>query len=378
MAITFQKQPLKYFNVNEPAIFEFSTDADLGVNPTDLVADLLIKSNYSAREYTIKNILPKYESGVFRIDISGYLKSLMLDNFEFEFNSTNKKYTVEAYQIGVSVHSENGADIFGDEYIFDSGYIFDTTFIFAEQTPNDNNGEGDSYFPIMGQSKLSEAVRPQMDEAKNNILAPRYIEFAEGFTNTLSVFVANNVSAPGSTVSVGGVNSAIPITVGVATVPISDAQIAKMQLPALITTTLSNAAIPVYGIRYKEDDCENTLQFRFYSSYGGYLYFYSPRNGNTASRGKSDFINNAFYNAQELKSPQRQRAVDYKEAIQLAGVKPLELQESFKELLTSPKVEVLLPRGFTECEVSGTLNVRKLDFEYALSVSVANINGITL
>lgn len=376
MAITFQKQPLKYFNVNEPAIFEFSTDEDLGVNPTDLVADLLLKSNYSVREYTIKNILPKYESGVFRIDVAGYFKSLMLDNFEFDFNSTVKNLSVESYQIGVSIHSENGADIFGDEYVFDSGYIFDTTFIFAEQTPNDNT-EG-FFFPIMGQSKLAQPVRPQMDETKNNILAPKYIEFAEGFANTLSIFVADNVSAPGSVVSVGGVTSAIPVTLGVATAVISDAQIAKMYLPALITTSLNNPAMPVYGIRYKEDDCENTLQFRFYTSYGGYCYFYAPKAGTTATRGKSDFINNDFYNAQELKSAQRQRSVDYKEALPLSGVKPLELEEAFKELLASPKVEVLLPRGFTECEVSGNSNLRKFDFEYALSVMVSNVNGITL
>lgn len=378
MAITFQKQPLKYFNVNEPAIFEFSTDEDLGVNPTDLVADLLLKSNYSVREYTIKNILPKYESGVFRIDVAGYLKSLMLDNFEFDFNSTVKNLSVESYQIGVSIHSENGADIFGDEYVFDSGYIFDTTFIFAEQTPNDNTGEGTAHFPIMGQSKLAQPVRVQMDETKNNILAPRYIEFAEGFANTLSVFVDDNTVGPGGSVTVGGVSTSIPHTLGVATAVISDAQIAKMYLPALVTTSLNNSAIPVYGIRYKEDDCENTLQFRFYTSYGGYCYFYAPKAGTTATRSKSDFINNDFYNAQELKSAQRQRSVDYKEALPLSGVKPLELEEAFKELLASPKVEVLLPRGFTECEVTGNLNLRKFDFEYALSVTVSNVNGITL
>lgn len=376
MAITFQKQPLKYFNVNEPAIFEFSTDADLGVNPTDLVADLLLKSQYSVREYTIKNILPKYESGVFRIDVSGYLKSLMLDNFEFDFNSSNKQFTVEYFQIGFAIHSENGADIFGDEYVFDSGYIFDTTFVFAEQTPNDN-AEG-FFFPIMGQSKLAQPVRVQMDDELNNILAPKYVEFAEGFSNTLSIFVDDNVAGPGSVVSVDGVTSAIPVTLGVATAVISDAQVAKMYLPALITTSLNNEAIPVYGIRYKEDDCENTLQFRFYTSYGGYCYFYAPKAGTTATRGKSDFINNDFYNAQELKSAQRQRSVEYKEALPLSGVKPLELEETFKELLASPKVEILLPRGFTECEVTGNLNLRKFDFEYALSVTVSNVNGITL
>lgn len=376
MAITFQKQPLKYFNVNEPVIFEFSTDEDLGVNPTDLVADLLLKSLYSVRKYTIKNILPKYESGVFRIDVSGYLKSLMLDNFEFDFNSSNKQFTVEAYEIGVSIHSENGADIFADEYVFDSGYIFDTTFVFAEQTPNDNIS-GD-FFAIMGQNRLAEPLKAQLDETKNNILAPKYIEFAEGFTNTLSIFVDDNTVSVGGSVIIGGVSSSIPHTLGVATAIISDAQIRKMQLPALITTSLNNPAIPVYGIRYKEDDCENTLQFRFYTSYGGYCYFFAPKSGTTASRGKSDFINNNFYNSQELKSAQKQRDVDYKESLPLSGIKQLELQEVFKELLASPKVEVLLPRGFTECEVTGSFNLRKLDFEYSLNVSVANLNGITL
>jgi hypothetical protein len=378
MAITFQKQPLKYFNVNEPAIFEFVSDADLGVNPTDLVADLLLKSNYSDREYTVKNILPKYESGVFRIDVSGYLKSLMLDNFEFDFNSSNKQYTVESYQVGVSIHSENGADIFGDEYVFDSGYIFDTTFVFAEQTPNDNTGEGTEFFPIMGQSKVAQPVKAQYDEGLNNILAPKYVEFAEGFTNTLSIFVHDNTVGPGGSVSVGGVASSIPHTLGVATALISDAQIAEMYLPALITTSLNNPAIPVYGIRYKEDDCENTLQFRYFTSYGGYCYFFAPKAGTTANRGKSDFINNAFYNAQELTSAQRQREVEYKETLPLSGVKQLELEEAFKELLASPKVEVLLPRGYTECEVSGNMNLRKFDFEYSLNVAVANPKGITL
>jgi hypothetical protein len=377
MAITFQKQPLKYFNVNEPAIFEFVSDADLGVNPNDLVADLEIKSLYSTRRYTIKNILPKYETGVFRLDVSGYLKSLMLDNFEFDFDSSNKPYTVEHYSIGVSVHAENGADIFADEYVFDSGYIFDTTFVFAEQTPSDNVTET-SFFPVMGMSQLSEPVRVQLDETKLNILAPKYIEFAEGFSNTLSVFAAENALAPGQVVTVDGITSAVPATKGVSTAPISDAQISKMYLPTLITTSLNNANIPVFGISYKEDLCEDTLQFRFYTSYGGYCYFYAPREGRKGTRGKSDFINNDFYNAQELKTPRRMREGKYSETINAAGVKNLLLMETFLELLRSIKVEVLLPRGFTECEVTGNSNERELDFEYSLTVTVSNENQISL
>ena len=56
MAITFQKQPLKFFNVNEPAIFEFTSGEDLGVNPNDLVADLEITSLYPSSRYTLLNI----------------------------------------------------------------------------------------------------------------------------------------------------------------------------------------------------------------------------------------------------------------------------------------------------------------------------------
>lgn len=377
MAITFQKQPLKYFNVNEPAIFEFTSDEDLGVNPNDLVADLQIKSMYSSRMYTIKNILPKYETGVFRLDVSGYLKSLMLDNFEFDFNSSNKQYTVEHFSIGVSIHAENSTDIFADEYVFDSGYIFDTTFIFAEQSPNDSETDT-SFFPVLGMSQLEEPVRVQMDETKLNILAPKYIEFAEGFTNTLSVFVHENNLVTPRNVTVGGVNTLIPTTKGVATAPISDAQIAKMQLPALITTSLNNAAIPVYGLAYKADDCENTLQFRFYTSYGGYCYLYFKKEAVKGVRGKSEFINNDFYNAQELKTSRRMREGKYTGTMNLTGVKDLRLLGAFEEMLKSIKVEVLLPRGYTECELIGNVNERKFDFEYSLTVTISNENQMSL
>jgi len=93
MAITFSKQPLKFFNVNEPAIFEFSSDTDLGVNPNDLVADLEMQSQYTTRRYTIKNILPKFGTGIFRVDVSGYLKSLLMDNFTRSSNKLTNKHT---------------------------------------------------------------------------------------------------------------------------------------------------------------------------------------------------------------------------------------------------------------------------------------------
>ena len=374
MAITFQKQPLKFFNVNEPAIFEFTSDEDLGVNPNDLVADLEIKSLYTSRRYTIKNILPKYGSGVFRIDISGYLKALMLDNFNFEFDSPNKANTIERYSVGVSIHAENGADVFADEYVFDSGYIFDTTFIFAEQTPSDNETDT-GFYAMVGLSQFGEALKPQKDLTKFNILSPKYVEFCEGFTNTLSIFTGE---LGGGTLSVGGSVSTTPSTLGVATAVLTDAQIRKMYLPTLMTTTLNNPLIPCYGINYKAEDCEEILQFRFFTSYGGFSYFYTTKEALTASRGKTDFVNNNFYNVQDGKSSQVQRSSDGKKQMALSGVKVLELEETFNEMLFSPKVEVLLPRGYTECEVTGNYSRRKNDFEYSLTVSLSNPNDMTL
>lgn len=378
MAITFQKQPLKFFNVNEPAIFEFSSDEDLGVNIADLVADLQIKSLYSSRMYTIKNILPNYGTGVFRVDVSGYLKSLMLDNFEYRFESPNKQYTVEHFSIGVSIHSENGADIFGADYVFDSGYIFDTTFIFAEQSPSDSS-TGD-FYPVVGISQVSEFTQLQKDPNLLNILGPKYLEFNPDFENTVSVFAAEkNLTGPQHSTVVAGVSVLIPRTKGVATTPVSAAQIAKMYLPTLISISADyNAAIPTYGVAYKSGDCEQVLQFRFFTSYGGYCYFYTAREASTANRGKTDRVNNNFYNQQDKRSPSVQREVDYKERMNLTGIKPLELRELFLELLRSPKVEVLLPKGFTECDVTGTFNLRKFDFEYSLTVDVSNDNQMTL
>ena len=374
MAITFQKQPLKFFNVNEPAIFEFTSDEDLGVNPNDLVADLEIQSLYTSRRYTIKNILPKYGSGVFRIDISGYLKALMLDNFNFEFDSPNKANTIERYSVGVSIHAENGADIFADEYVFDSGYVFDTTFIFAEQTPSDSETDT-GFYAMVGLSQFGEALKPQKDLTKFNILSPKYAEFCEGFVNTLSIFTGE---LGGGTLSVEGVATPIPNTQGVATAQLSDAQIRKMYLPTLMTTSLNNPLIPCYGINYKAEDCEEILQFRFFTSYGGFSYFYTTKEALTASRGKTDFVNNNFYNVQDGKSAQVQRSSDGKKQMALTGIKVLELEETFNEMLFSPKVEVLLPRGYTECEVTGNYSRRKNDFEYSLTVSLSNTNDMTL
>jgi hypothetical protein len=376
MAITFSKKPLNFFNINEPAIFEFTSDADLGVNVNDLVADLELKSLWTNRRYVIKNILPNYGTGVFRVDAQGYLKSLMLDNFEYRFENPNKKFTIENFSIGVSVHAENTSDTLGDAYVFDSGYIFDESFIFAEEVPSDNQVDTD-FFPTIGISHISEKLKIQKDITKLNILSPKYAEFAEGFVNTISVFVGN-LATTDKVLTVDGVTSVIPNGKGVSTAIVNDAQINKMYLPTLITTSLNNPNIPVYGISYKEGYCEDTLQFRFYNSSGGYNYFYTPKESLTASRGKSDFINNDFYNQQENRSSQIQRSVDYSEGLSLMGIKPIELQELFRDLLRSPKVEMLLDGRYKELKLTGQFNLRKLDFEYTLTVDIANNNQMGL
>ena len=376
MAITFQKQPLNFFNVNEPAIFEFTSDEDLGVNPNDLVADLELKSLWTDRRYVIKNILPKYGTGVFRVDVQGYLKSLMLDNFEYRFDSGNRQYTIERFSIGVSIHAENTQDVFGDAFVFDSGYIFDETFIFADETPNDTE-TNQGFYPTIGLNYRSRPAKPVKDPEKYNILAPKYIEFASGFTNRLSVFKGEILTV--AQLSVGGATSPIPMVTGVSTPAINETQITNMYLPTrIIPTLLNNEAIEVYGISYKPSDCEETLQFRFFTSYGGYCYFYTAKEAGKGDRSKSEFINNDFYNQQDSRSSQVQRDVDYNETLTLSGIKQLELLELFQELLTSPKIEVLLPQGFYECEVKGGYNTRPLDFEYNLTVTVSNSSQMTL
>lgn len=374
MAITFQKQPLNFFNVNEAAIFEFTSDEDLGVNQNDLVADLEIKSLWTGRKYIIKNILPNYGTGVFRVNVQGYLKSLMLDNFNYRFESPNKRYSIENFSIGVSVHAENVGGL-GDSFYFDSGYIFDEGFIFADNVPSDNNSIT-GFFPMLGLSHISEMIKPQKDVTKLNLLAPKYVEYAEGFGQTISAFVPSDQK--NTLVFVDGVSSVVPSEKGVQVAPINDAQVRKMYLPTLITTSLNNDDIEVYGISYKPEDCEETLQFRFYTSYAGYSYFYTRKQQLTAGRGKSDFINNDFYNQQDGRSSEVQRSSEYSESVQLSGTKAIELEELIRELLRSPKIEVMLHRGYTECKVTGSLNVRKLDLEYTLNVDLANSNQMTL
>lgn len=376
MAITFQKQPLNFFNVSEPAIFEFTSDADLGVNPNDLLADLELKSLWTNRRYVIRNIMPNYNTGVFRVDVSGFLKSLMLDNFTYRFENPNKQYTIEAFSIGVDVRPENATDPMGDAYVFDSGYIFDETFVFADTVPNDNQTLT-GFYPQLGISQISERVQVQKDPTKLSMLAPRYVEYAEGFAQTLSVFVGDLATTP-KQIIVDGITSVLPAGKGVSTGPINDAQVAKMYLPTPISTSLNNPQIPVYGISYKPEDCEETLQFRFYNSFAGYSYFYAPKLPSRAGRTKSEFINNAFYNQQDGRSSEVQRSADYTEELVLSGNKVLELQELFRELLRSPKIEVLLPRGYTECKVKGQINVRKNDFEYTINVDTANFEQMTL
>jgi len=375
MAITFQKQPLEFFNVNEPAIFEFTSDEDLGVNPNDLVADLELRNLWTGDWYVIKNILPNYRSGVFRVDVSGYIKSMLFTKFDYSWDL--RFGSIQRFSIGVSIHAENGADIFGDAFVFDTGYIFDETFIFAEETPNDTE-VNDGFYPIVGMTYRSEEPKPTKDADLVNILSPKYAEFAKGFTNTLSVFVGEVLDGLPKSIIVGGVSNALPTLKAVRAGGITSAQIDKMYLPERITTTYNNNAIEVYGISYKESDCEDTLQFRFYNSYGGFSYFYTPKEAQEAGRGKTAFINNAFYNQQDNKSAQVQRSAEYSETLNLSGVKRIELAELFRELLRSPKIEVNLPHGYTECEVKGNFRERQLDFEYSLVVTTSNPDIMTL
>ena len=176
----------------------------------------------------------------------------------------------------------------------------------------------------------------------------------------------------------GGITSPVPAITGVANGIITDNQIAKMYHPAAITTTLNNSAIPVFGISYKPEECEETLQFRYFTSFSGWCYFYAAKEPITASRGAGQYINNNFFNAQDLKNSTLQRSVQNKKELNLNGSKVLELKDTFIELLNSPKVEVLLPRGFTACKITGSMNEKKFNFDFNIIVDITNINSMGL
>ena len=349
MAITFLKQPLTYFNVFEPAIFEFSSDADLGVNVTELVADLQITSQVTDRRYLIKNIPPNYGTGVFRVDVSGYLKALMLDNFNFDFDSPNAVHTVEPYIIGVDVHADNASDTLGDEYVFDSGYVFDTTFVFAQDAPNDSTLL--PFVAFLGVTNFGDNNLPQ----PGTIMAPNYTEYCEGFTNTVDM----------------NLNLAYRFDV-------PDAEISEMTLPYLLLQSEIEEGGVAYGIAYQPEECEDTIQLRFFNSYGGYNYFYGAREADTGSRSGSKFVKNTFSTIQDGQTPQKLRTSTRKKSFTISGSKNILLYESFQDLLNSPSIFVLLDSGYTECEITGSASKRKNDFEYSLTVNISNINTMDL
>jgi len=352
MAITFLKQPLTYFNVFEPAIFEFSSDADLGVNVTELVADLQITSQVTDRRYLIKNIPPNYGTGVFRVDVSGYLKALMLDNFNFDFDSPNALHTIEKYSIGVDVHADNASDTLGDEYVFDSGYVFDTTFIFAQDAPNDSTSN--DFYAVLGVTNFGEVDNFATGVPTTIITNPEYVEFCFDYINY--VFIAEE----GTLVKV----------------QIADFGHSANFLPYIYVRDGEGA--PFYGITYQPEECEDTIQLRFFNSYGGFSYLYGAREADTGSRSGSKFVNNNFYNNQDGQTPQKLRTSTRKKSFTIAGNKNILLYESFQELLNSPSIFVLLDSGYTECEVTGSASKRKNDFEYSLTINISNINTMDL
>lgn len=367
MAISIQKSPLIFFNVFNPAVFEFVSTTDFGVNQNNVVADLEIVSMWTSRRYVIRNIYKNYTTGLFRIDVSSYLKALMLDNFEYRFLSVNKNFTIESYEINISIHPENAGGSIGDVYFFDSGYTFDDGFVFGYQGQEDYSSN--IFFPIIGIATPESKGLEQMEPLDPAILAPKYIEVCEGFINTLSVFTPQKIDYR---INVDGYLSAVFGNIGVSIAEFTDEQIESVyQFEPIKIQPVSKSE--VYVISHKKVDCEKTLQLRFYNSFGGYSYFYSDSEPISSTRGKSDYINNDFHNPGFQNSPFKQRSVEYTSKMEVSGNKRIELSELFDELLRSPKVEVLFfgALNFRDCKITGQLNVRKLDFEYNLTIDMA-------
>lgn len=372
MAITITKQPAQFFNCTSPAIFEFTTDSEVG-NFDNYVCDVVIQSAYTSKTAIIRNVFPNTETKIFSVDASEFFKALQLNGFEFDFAGT-KNLSIEKFTTSLKVRDGSVPD--ADLFSFDN-YIFDN-FVFTDGVGVVDTEDVDLY-SILGERLLFDSFSNPLVVDKLTFLTPDVIEVARGFDNYISIFV-NELT--GNTVSVAGEAGAIPDVDGVSTYKLTDAQLDKIRSLTPIICSNQNPAKLLKAYDFKET-CSNVVQFRFFNSKGGYSYFYAPIDSNTADRSKVEFYNRNYYNENENKSPAVQSNSEYKNELGFKGSKIPELKELFNMLLRSPKVEMNLKQLngndlFIECEVTGTSADLHSSFDFVLKAKITNSGNFKL
>lgn len=374
MAITLIKQPALFFNATNPAIFEFTTDAVVG-NPADYVCDVVIKSLYADKTAIIRNVFPNTATGVFSVDASEFFKALQLNGYEFDFGGT-KNLSIEKFETSLKVRDGSLPD--DNNFNFDA-YIFDN-FVFTDGVGAIDDLTG-TYFSILGERLLFDKFTNPLVVDKLTFLSPEVIEVCRGFDNYVSIFVNELV---GNTLTVAGITSAVPNATGVSTYQFTAPQLNAIRSLLTVTATNQNPnkTLKVYDFK-NENTCDPIVQFRFPNTKGGFSYFYSNIDTQTADRSKITFYDRNYYNESENKSPAVQSAGDYKNEISFKGSKIKELKELFDMLLRAPKVEINLKQlngndVFIECEVTGSQASLARSFDYTLRAKITNSGNFNL
>jgi hypothetical protein len=374
MAITIIKQPALFFNCTNPAIFEFTTDSVAG-NFEDYVCDVVINSQYATKSAIIRNIFPNTKTKIFSVDISDFLKSLQLNNFEFEFDKS-KNLSIEKFGISLKVRDSFMLD---DEDFSFGNYIFDN-FVFTDSLNVIDTNSDSFIFSILGERLLFDKSNNFLVQDKLTFLTPECIEVCNRFSNYISIF---NNELSGQTVSVSEINGNISYQKGVSTYLLNSTQLSKIKSKTEITCSNQNQNVKLFALPFNFSACDKIVQFRFYNQKGGYSFFYAVLDSQSEDRSKVNFYERSYLNENENKSYAVQSNSDYKNELKFKGSKNIALKELFQFLLRSPKVEMNLKElngndFFIECEVTGISADQYLTFDYSLTAKITNSGNFKL
>jgi hypothetical protein len=376
MAITVIKEPSLFLNNTNPAIFEFTDDTPLPNE--DKILDLRINSLYSNKTFLYTGIVPNITTGVFSVDISGFLLSMQKDGFNFKFNLPNNQYSIEKFKLDLIIRDSTipvSTDIIFDEYLFGS-------FLFGTTDGSQLGQTTDYFYSILGDRNFFSVKTIQLLEDKMQFLTSDYHEVCEGFQNTISIWANENATITDFT-TVNGVNQFMTPVKGVIQQPISANQLATFYRTATITTTKQNQLQTTYLYKFIRLACEKVVQFRFYNKHGGYSYFYFTPVSNNSTRGKSEFYDASYRNENENTTGQVLASIDADQTMNFEGIKVIALSESFTQLLQSPKIEINLKEltgndFFIEVEITGNKSDRFNVFEYNLSAKLSSNKNFVL
>lgn len=361
MAITIIQEPNTFFNCTDRAIIEFTTDSNLG-STDNYLADVLIKSSYSNKTAVIRNVPYNTYTKIFWVDISDFIKTLQLYDFNFNFNGT-KNLSVEKFEISIKV--KDGSIIDDTTYSFDD-YFFDNV-VFTDGISVIDSSNIIKY-SILGERLMFDNNNNKLFSNSLTFLAPENIEYCNGFDNYISVF---NNEMNNQSLIVNSVLSPINYTKGVSTALLPNG----INNVTEIECTNQTLNTKLFAIPYNFINCDKIVQFRFYNNKGGFSYFYSDIDSHIENRSKVTFVKTIDKDVQYRS--------EYKSELKFKGSKNIKLKELFSMLLRSPKVEINLKQingndFFIECDIQGSMTDTYLTYEYNLTAKIENTGNFNL